>query len=53
MRELLARLSIDELISVLFAVAMRLALRGLLTIVDVTVILDIAVDTEDNLDQAA
>ena len=53
MRELLRRLSIDEMVCVLYAVAMRLALRGLLNIVDVAVIRELTGDPPEELDQAA
>jgi len=52
MRELTKQLPIDELISVLYTVAVRLALRGLLTIIDVVTIRSVT-DDPDGLDRAA
>lgn len=53
MRDQLTRLPIHELISILYAIAARLALRGLLSIVDVTVIKELAGETLDDTDRAA
>jgi hypothetical protein len=53
MHELFKRLSADELISILYAVAVRLALRGLLTIVDVATIKAATDDLPRETDRAA
>jgi len=53
MRELLTQLSIDELVSVLYAIAVRLALRGLLTLVDVVIIRSVTDDPPGAIDRAA
>jgi len=44
MRELFNHLSIDQLASILYSIAVRLALRGLLTVIDVAVIRSVTDD---------
>lgn len=49
----LFKLSIDDLASILYAIAVRLAWRGLLTIVDVVIIKAVTDDYPQNMDRVA
>ena len=53
LRELLTKLSVDDLISILFAVASRLSWRGILTITDAVVIKELTDDPPGGWDRAA